>query len=186
MRKLSILVLATMIPLAACDDEVGPTEWSATPDTVTLFSLDEAAYQGLPGGFDFFNRRAVVVEMPSSTGQWDVALTGLGDTLYVTPASAFSGISAATGVVVMDAASLEEVRRAPRGEAFITDRPVPLQTDKVYIVRTRVVPVGFGISCARYAKFRPVELDGVAGILKFEYARNPNCNDRDLVPPNDN
>lgn len=185
MRKLSFLVLATVISLAACSDETGPDNWSAAPDTATIFSLEEPAFQGLPGAFDFYTLRPRVVEQPSATGQWDVALTGLGDTLFITPAGAFPEISSSAGVAVIEAESLEEVRRAPRGDGFITDRSVPLRTDRVYVVRSRVVPVGLGLTCVRYAKFRPVELDEEAGTLRFEYARNPNCFDRDLIPPND-
>jgi hypothetical protein len=62
---------------------------------------------------------------------------------------------------------------------------VPIQPGRVYIVRSRresCFTFGVGV---RYAKLKALDVDPVAGTFRFEVARNPNCNDRALVPPED-
>ena len=63
--------------------------------------------------------------------------------------------------------------------------PVPLVAGDVYIVRSRRASCGGVSSGYRYAKLRPVEINVAAGTYTFEIVRNPYCDDRSFVPPED-
>jgi hypothetical protein len=76
------------------------------------------------------------------------------------------------------------VTEAPRDTAAYSQSPVQLRTDVVYVLRSRRAPCGF-TSGHRYAKMQPIELDHARGIYRFAVVRNPYCDDRALVPPQD-
>jgi len=55
-----------------------------------------------------------------------------------------------------------------------------------YVIRSRREACGaFGGTGVRYAKMKALALDAMAGSFRFEVVRNPYCNDRRLIPPED-
>jgi len=180
---LSFPILALAALVAGCDDQFGPSDWVIVRDTVELYSLNRSDYQGLPAGFDFVTPRPVIIESINEARQWDVALTEGEGGLHFTPAGAFPNIDTRPAIAVLPDADFEELDKAPRdGDIYTSTESVTLETDRVYVVRTRNLPI-IGQRCVRYAKVRPIAVDTEAGILRFEFIRNPNCNDRALVPP---
>jgi len=67
------LLILLVLPVAACDDDLGPQFWVAVEDTVVLFSVAREEYTGLPAAYDFLNREPVRIEL-ASAGSWDIAL----------------------------------------------------------------------------------------------------------------
>ena len=181
--------LLTLIPLltAGCDDEF-TQEWFASPDTTLLFSLSRPELLGRPSAFDFFAATSglsgipVVVETPTATGQWDVALTDQTGGLALVPASAFVGLNSRAGIATMTGTTFDGLREAPGDTARYSRAAVVVQLNTVYVVRTRRDGCGFG-SGSRYAKLEAVAIDRTAGTLTFRAITNPICNDRKLIPP---
>jgi hypothetical protein len=61
--------------------------------------------------------------------------------------------------------------------------PLPLVAGDVYIVRSRRASCGGASGGYRYAKLRAVEINVVAGTYTFEIVRNPYCDNRSFIPP---
>lgn len=185
-RRLAILAVV-LLPLggvAACDDNPFDVTWTANPDTVLLYSLARPELN-LPSAFDFVptNRRTVRVERPGASGNWDVALDAGADggLVFLTPPAL--GIDARSGIVPRPGVGFEELSEAPADTAqYSFSEPVPVEEGRVYVVRTRRARGGFGRLCAFFGKFEPVEVDAEAGVMRFVYDVNPDCNDRSLVP----
>ncbi|HEX7050270.1 MAG TPA: hypothetical protein VF188_08730 [Longimicrobiales bacterium] len=191
MHRLSLLTLAVVVAAAAatgCDDEFGPSDWSPVPDTVALYSLSRAEYQGLPSAVDITDEPVFghVVEAPGQTGGWDFVLEELDGVLAFSPAGALSGIPAGPGIAVDSTTGFDAIIRAP-GDTAAYHRldSVPVSASVVYVARSRVVPTFFGARCVRFAKFRTVEIDPARGIVTIEVVNNVNCNDRSLIPPDE-
>jgi hypothetical protein len=181
--KLPILVLAAAG--AACDDSLGPRTWDATPDTAVLYSLSRVELLGRPSAYDFVQLVRVAIEEPGATGAWDIALGEEGDAFVVIPSSAFPGISSRAGVGETTNQTLAELTRAPGDSASYSQRPVRVRQGAVYVVRTRREQcIGFGAG-VRYAKFQVISIDPAAGTVRIAAVRNPYCNDRALVPPDE-
>jgi hypothetical protein len=182
-RILRYFILVVALAQTACDDPFGPRAWFAVPDTVLLHSLSRPELIGQASAFDFVSELRVPVEAPGVTGQWDIALVDEGGGLALVPAGAFGGFSSRAAIAVTSAQQLVDVLEAPRDTAAYRSTAVRIQPNVVYVVRTRRSDCGFGTSGFRYAKLRAVEIDPGSGRLRFEYVRNPFCNDRSLVPP---
>jgi len=182
-RATALALVAAAGLAAACDDGFGPIRWEATPDTATLYSLARPELLGLPSAYDFVNLLPVRVESPGATGQWDVALTEEAGTLALLPAGAVGTLPARAGIAVMRGRPFEAVDRAPGDTAaYERRRPVPVETGVVYVVRTAP---RISSGCTYFAKVQPLVVDAVAGLFRFVVVRNPLCNDRALVPPED-
>ncbi|HSH45442.1 MAG TPA: hypothetical protein VK966_06285 [Longimicrobiales bacterium] len=173
-----LFLIAVSLLFSGCDDAFGPQPWGFFPDTADLYSLARPEYIGQPGAYDFLNLAPVVVEairgVPAS---FDVAITEAADgTFRLVPGGAFTGFSITPGLVVDSTGTFEGIEEAPR-DGYTVDEPLVADTTVVYIVRSRDA----GTRCVRYGKLEVLELrdDGVAVIRAI---RNPNCNDRDLVP----
>ena len=62
------LICAAAVSMVACDDPFDLDEWTATTDTIQVFSLSRAELIGQPAAYDFVTRVLRLVESPSSAG----------------------------------------------------------------------------------------------------------------------
>lgn len=179
-----LLVGAAALPIVACDDDLGLGEWTDTPDTTTIFSLSREDLIGRPSAYDFINHLLVEVESPGATGNWDVALRHEGSQLALVPAGGFEGQVSRAGLALMTGTTFEELREAPDDTARYTTRPVLIQPGQVYAVRTRRAPCSFS-NAVRFGKLKIIDVNPELGTVTFTSIVNPFCNDRDLIPDED-
>lgn len=172
------------VALGACNDQFGPRFWNATPDTVVMYSASRAEYLGFRSALDIATDPVATlpIEAPGLTGNWDVALADDAGGLAFVPAIAFDGFSRARIAVMPAGTVFDELERAPSDTIAYTATAVQLQEGRVYVIRSRRAPCGFNAGF-RYAKVMPVEIDNAAGILRFAIVRNPYCDNRSFVPP---
>lgn len=185
-RTLYALSIALLLgALAACGKNPFAVTWTASPDTVLLYSIDRPELN-LPSAFDFYpaHRYTVAVEAAGATGNWDLALGTEGDSLvFLTPEALGANVSAA--ITTFPGMSLDELTEAPSDSAaYSYEDPVPVRAGTAYVVRTRVNVSTYGARCAYYAKLYPLEVNPDQGTVRFVYDVNPSCNDRSLVPDN--
>jgi hypothetical protein len=184
-RLLHSITLLLAVACTACGDSFGPRFWDPTPDTVVVYSLTRSELLGRPSAFDAVLLRRVLLESPGATNAWDFALTEDGTGFFMAPAGAFDGIDSRAGIATMGPGSLEELREAPRDTARFSAAPVAIEPGTIYVLRTRREScAGFGTGVF-YAKLEAIEIDAIAGSYRFAIVRNPLCNDRALVPPED-
>lgn len=171
-----------MVLSAGCkSNPLGLTNWSgALPDTVTLYSLSRPNYLGLPSAYDFVGLTTVQVENPAETGNWDIALgedsTGL---VFLLP-DVFAFESTNARILPVKGGSLDSLLKAPKAKYDST--VVPIRTDDLYVVQSRVSTNVYGLSCVYYSKLKPLVVDTTTGKLVFIFLSNPNCNDSSLKP----
>jgi hypothetical protein len=176
-----VLACAAVLPIVACDDDLGLDDWSATPDTTTIFSLSRVDLIGRPSAYDFIGHIPVEVESVGATGNWDVALRHEGSQLALVPAGGFEGQTSRAGLALMPNVTFEDLGEAPGDTAAFTREPVMVQEGQVYVVRTRRASCGFTTG-VRYGKLKIIAVDPAAGTLRFASLVNPFCNDRNLIP----
>jgi hypothetical protein len=180
------VVLALVLSTAACgDDDFGVIDWAAVPDTSLLYSASRPDLLQMPAGFDFVNLQRVVIESERSVGTWDIVLLEQDGVFQLAAESFVTGSDSRAGIATTSATTLEEVREAPSDTASFKRTPVPIQPGAVYVVRTRRSQCFTLDSGVRYGKLRALVVDAVAGTFEFEVVRNPNCNNRSLVTPDD-
>lgn len=174
------LLLATL-GLGACGDDPFDIEFVENPDTALLFSLDRPELN-LPAGFNFQDRRPVVIETPGSTGQWDVALdTRNGELVFVLPETL--GIPSRARLAMLPGMSFGEVMEAPRDTAaYNAEEPLPVREDAVYVIQTDTRRCNAFQSGVFYGKLEPLEVDAAAGTVQFVFDVHRVCNDRSLAP----
>lgn len=186
LRTLCALAIAALV-LTGCEDPYGPEDWEAVPDTVDLFSLNRQEYQGLPSAYDLlggFNGQRLPVELPGATGNWDFVLTESDGRLQLSPAGVHKELNSGAGIAPLAEYDFESVKSVPaRASRYTDSEPVDLEVGRVYAVRSRRYFGYLGESCFQYGKLAPIEIDNDAGVLRFEIIRNPNCNDRSMIPP---
>jgi hypothetical protein len=177
-RAARVPLLAAVLALAACDDELIDPTWLAAADTAILFSLARPELE-LESAFSFTDRTTVPIEQPGTATAWDVALdTRTGQLVLLTPNAL--GINSRARIAALPGQTFDLVQEAPADTLLYTaTMPVPLQLNAVYVVRTGARTGG----CSSYAKLQPLAIDVVAGRLEFKYDTNPFCNDRRLSPP---
>jgi hypothetical protein len=184
-RQYSWIPLVAVLTAAACDDPFGPQLWDATPASMTLYSASRAEYVGLVSAVDVVSQPVspVAIEAPGATGNWDfVLLDGPDGLMFSSSSEAFEGAPTGARIAVITNTSFLDVTEAPSDTAAYSRGPVPLRTDVVYVIRSRRAGCGF-TSGVRYAKLQPIEVDPVAGTFRFAIVRNPYCEVRSLVPP---
>ena len=183
MRR-ALLMLFVVFPLVACEDEFGPQDWVARPDTITLYSLSRAEYLNRGSAIDFRNGTPRPVEASLIQGEWDAVLIEQNNQLYLAPAGWFQGVESRAAIgTPAGVTNLEAYERAPSDTAAYSKAPVLMRTGQVYVVRTRLQSCGFG-SGVFYGKFEVLEPNIADGTLRFRSIVNDaNCNDRDLIPP---
>lgn len=177
-----LLALGVVVSTASCGDDPFAVRWVATPDTVTLFSLARPELN-LQSGFDFRNRTAVVVEAPTSTGSWDVAVDTRQGRIVMLPAAVL-GVDSRAAIVPMPDVTYDELIEAPADTSvYIQDEAVSVELGSIYVIRTRRSVGSFGSRCFYYAKMKPLAADPAAGTFTFFYDAARVCNDRRLIPP---
>lgn len=178
-------LLGALLSLAACGDDFGPSRWSAVPDTTLIYSASRPDLIRQPSAFDVVNLSRVIIEGGGATGNWDIVLLEQNGTFVMAPERVLTGSDSRSGIARTNATTLEEVREAPGDTASFTREPVAIQEGSIYILRSRRASCfGFGTGIF-YAKLEALEVDPAAGTYRFAVVRNPNCNDRALIPPED-
>ena len=184
-RTCTLAALGAALVLAGCDDSLGPGNWDASVDTVALFSIERPELQGLPGAFDFVNDRARVLEDLGAGTEWDIALADSpgGGFELITPGT-LEGQEPSAGIARVDTQTFEALQQAPRDSArYERTEPVPLVPGIVFVVRSRP-DIRFS-NCERFAKVELVDSEPGLGTARIRYTRNPFCDDRALVPPDE-
>lgn len=185
-RSLRRLLPLVVVFTAACEDPFGPRTWVATPDTVWIYSASRPEYLGFASAVDITSSPvlALPIEAPSVTGNWDFTIIEESGELKLAPASFFAGLESRARISELPNRTLESVTEASRDTTTYTVNPVPLVAGTVYVIRSRRASCGLS-SGVKYAKLRPVEINEAEGTLRFEIVRNPYCDDRSFVPPED-
>jgi hypothetical protein len=184
-RRTAILTPLLVLLVAACNDALGPQTWSDVPEEFVIFSATRPELLGRPAAFDFISLSLLRVESLGTTGQWDAVLAEQAGEYVLVPASAFPGAAETRAAIApVTAGSLADVLEAPRDTAAFRSVAVPIEVGGIYVVRTRrEFCVEFGTAGVRYAKMQILAIDDVAGTVHFAVTRNPFCNTRALVPP---
>lgn len=184
MRIFRIFLPALLvISAAACNDTLGPTNWDATPDTVTLYSASRPELTGYHSGFDFTTPGAVTVESVGAASAFDILLTEQSGHFALAPAGALTGQSNRAGLARVSASSLAAVAEAPKDTAAYQQlAPIQVQSGDLFVVRSRRVNCIYTTG-SYYAKLQVISTDPTAGTLKFAYVRNPYCSNQSLIPP---
>lgn len=184
--RIAAAVALLTAALSACGSDPFSYQWSDIPDTAQIYSLARPELN-LESGFSFYDGYGLVVELPASTGRWDVALDTEGGQLVLLP-PAVLGISARAKIAALPGMAYADVTQAPGdgqdNSPYVDDQPVPVEAGTIYVIRTNLRPGSFGSACTYYAKMEPLTIDVAAGTLTFRYVTNPICNNRDLIPPN--
>jgi hypothetical protein len=178
-------LFALPLLFAACNDDFGPGDWSAVPDTTVLYSASRPEHLRRPSAFDFVSLARVAIEGSAATGAWDFVVLEDDGGFVMVPEGALLGTTSRAGIATTTESTLEAVRTAPNDTAAFRRVPVAIQEGAVYIMRSRRTTCSFFGSGVYYAKIRALEVNAAAGTFEFEVVRNPNCNDRDLIPPDD-
>lgn len=177
-----LLALASFVAGGCEDDPFGLDDWEARPDTLLLYSLARPELN-LPSAVNLYRGFTVVVESPSATGNWDLALdTDDGRLVFLTPLAL--GVASQARIAAFPGMSYDDVRRAPSDTTSFApaEQPVPVELGTTYVIRTSEYRDLFGRSCVFYAKLQPLEADVAAGTVRFMTDANPNCRELDLVP----
>ena len=183
MRFNRFLLLIPALLSGACDDSFGPQFWDPRPDTVLLYSVSRPELLGFPSAFDAVQLRRLPIEAPAATGTWDFALAEQGGEFVMVPAGALGGVASRAGLAPVQADSLGGIREAPGDTARFSSEPVAIEPGAFYVLRTRRdACLGFGVG-VRYAKLHALSVDPALGTFRFAVVRNPFCNDRRLIPP---
>lgn len=185
MRTSPWLVVVAATVVAGCDDDLGPRDWDATPDTVLLWSLERPDLLGFPSGFDFIGSQRIIVESPAASGRWDLVVTEEDGTLAFTPPGWFPNLAEGPAVAEITDQAFDELERVPSDIELRTDVRMPLEVGGVYVLRTRteICDIRGFTAGPRYARIHVLDIDVDAGTVTFEYVDNPICNNRSLVPP---
>jgi hypothetical protein len=182
--RMAMLVALTTVAGTACDDDpFGLDDWTANPTQLLVYSLARPELN-LPSGANLYQKFTLRLESPGSTGNWDIALdTRDGQLVFLGPNAL--GLDSRVRIATVPDSNFDDVRRAPSDStAYVSDEPVPVALNTVYVVRTNLYPGPFGGQCSFYSKLEPLEVDEEQGTVIFVVDTNPLCNDLDLVPPN--
>ena len=178
-----LVIAAAVLPMVACEEDLGLDNWTAFVDTTTIYSLSRAELLGRPSAYDFFNQAADEVETPSATGSWDFALLDSGNQLVLLPAGGFQGNTSRAGLALITGTTFEDLREAPSDTARYSKTAAAVQVGQVYAVRTRRDQCSF-VSGVRFGKMKIIAVDPTAGSVTFASIVNPYCNERLLIPDN--
>ncbi len=188
LRLTRLPLLAAAVFTAACDDPFANPAWSDVPDTVTVFSAYRPEYAGMPSAINLTGNflSLVAIEDLGAATEWDFMLGDAAGALLWIPSSVVPGQEdSRSSIAAMDASSLDEVTRAPEPTADrYTKEPVALEEGAVYVLRSRRSSTCY-VRGSNYAKMKVIALDFALGTAELEIVRNPYCDNRDLVPPDE-
>ncbi len=175
-------IAVAFLTMVACDDDPYAIRWSINPDTVRLYALSRPE-PNLVSGYDFFPRRAVRIEAPTTGDDWDLAVD-IRDGQFVWLPPGALGLPSEAAVAILEGETFESATEAPGDTArYTSDAPVPIRTGQIYVIRTRRHPGIFGTLCNYYGKIEPLATDFGSGSVYFQFDVSQACNDRDLIPP---
>ena len=180
--RIAAVVAALAVALTACGRDPFSIQWSDTPDSAKIYSLERPELN-IATAFGFYDGLGFAVESPTATGRWDAALDTRDGELVLLPPGAL-GITSQARIATIPNTALADVTEAP-GDAnmYTADEPVPLVAGTVYVIKTAARPGSFGATCSYYSKMEPIDIDLTEESLSFRYVTSPICNNRDLVPP---
>lgn len=185
MIRVNKRLLLLLVPIvAACDDGLGPQFWNATPDTMVIHSASRSEYLGIPSAIDVTADPILPLPIEASgvTGNWDFMLAEDAGGLLLVPASVLPAIDSRARIAVLQGQDFDSLNEAPRDTALYSAAAVQLRPNTVYVIRSRRSNCGFSTGY-RYAKLKPVDINATLGTLRFAIVRNPYCDDRSFVPP---
>jgi len=181
------LLFCLFLPVfGACDDGLGPRFWDDTPDTLLIHSVSRSEYVGLASAVDLSADPVtpLPIEVPGLTAGWDFALADEGGGLVLLPGSVVPGTASRARIALLQGGDFDTLEEAPRDTVLFSATAVPVRSDAVYVIRSRRANCGFSTGY-RYAKVKPVEINVARGTLRFAVVRNPYCDDRSFVPPDE-
>ena len=181
--RLGVSGLALVVG-TACDDGFGPQVWSDTPDTLTIYSITRPELLGRASGVDVASLRLVVLESAGGTAAWDFALAEEEGGFVLLPQAAVPGLDSRAGIVAVSETTLDDVVQAPEDADAFLQTGIDVEIGQVYVVRSRRVQCELGTG-VYYGKMKALALDAPSGTFRFEIVRNPYCNNRSLIPPED-
>ena len=185
LRRLRLAALGLALLLgAACDDGFGPRVWADTPDTLTIYSITRPELLGRASGVDLVSLRLVVLESSLEVGGWDFALGEQDGEFVILPQAVVPGLESRAGIARVTETSLDQVLEAPADPDVFQQGPLEIEIGQVYVLRSRRTSCELGTG-VYYGKMKALALDEASGTLKLEIVRNPYCNDRSLIPPED-
>ena len=180
-RNFGLAIAASLGALSSCGEDPVTIQWSANPDTVQLYALSRPE-PNLLSAFDFYNRIPKRLESVTTGNQWDL-VTDVQDGQFVWLPPGSLGISSDAALATIEGETFESAARAPSDTArYVKDEPIPIQADRIYVIRTRRFQGNFS-TCNYYGKIEALEMDPVAGTIRFQFDVNRVCNDLALIPP---
>jgi hypothetical protein len=180
---LTVLLVVASVVTSSCGSDPFAYKWTASKDTVLLYSLARPEFN-LYSGFNFYQRTRVRIEAATSTGTWDMAVDTRNGQIVLLPPGAL-GVTSKARITVVSGKTFDEVTDAPADTMVYTaNDPVPVSKGNIYVVRTGQSIGAYGTPCVYYAKLEPVDIDATDGTLSFAFDSSPVCNDRRLIPPN--
>lgn len=185
-RAIRLPLLAAAFSMTACDDPFANQPWSAVPDTLTLFSAARDDYAGIPAALNIAGSSVsvVAIDQAGAAAEWDFLLNEEEGALVLVPSGIVPGLESRAGLFRSDETTLEAVTRAPSGSDSYSSEAVALELNAIYVLRSRRAGCGF-TSGSNYGKMKVVALDVALGTAQLAVVRNPYCDDRDLIPPED-
>ena len=175
-------LLLLVLTASGCGGSDALLTWTASPDTVLLYSLSRPE-MNLLSAFSFRDRSTVRIETAGSSFSWDIALDTRGGQLVLLAPGAL-GIQSRARVARLPGMTFDDIIDAPEDSLLYSQtEPVVLDLNSGYVVQTDLRTSPFGGTCVFYAKLQPLTIDVVAGSLKFVFDASPLCNDPMLVPP---
>jgi len=178
---LRALAIVASVVAPACGDDPFTVTWTENPDTVQLYAISRPELN-LFSAFDFYTRIPKRLESASTGDLWDL-VTDVRDGQFVWLPAGALGITSEAAVATVEGETFESAARAPSDTArYVDDEPVPVRTDRIYVIRTRRVRGSFS-TCNHYGKIEALETDPVAGTIRFRFDVNRICNDLALIPP---
>lgn len=188
LRSIRLPLLAAALLTAACDDPFANPAWSDRPDTVIVFSAYRSEYAGMPSAVNLTGNflSLVAIDDLGAASEWDFMLGEDASGMLWVPSSVVPGQSdSRSSIARVDATNLDEVTRAPEpGGDRYTREPVTLEVGAVYVLRSRRSNTCY-VRGSNYAKMKVVGLDAALGTAEIAIVRNPYCDNRDLVPPDE-
>jgi hypothetical protein len=184
MTRTLCLVGLLGLALSACGRDPFEIDWTENPQEHVLYALDRDELNQFTA-FDMILKARVVLEDPQTEGDWDFAVDREGAGMVFLP-PAVLGLTTRAAIAPIPNSEYEDVTVAPADTLlYVEDEPVPIALGTVYVVRTRFDSGPFGRVCQFFGKVEPLEIDPVAGVVRFLQDTSPDCNNRRLIPPDD-
>ena len=166
--------------IVACESRLNlpPATQLNILDTVRIYALQGTPI-AQPSGFHLPTRRVMRTDQPGFDIAFDI---DAGGTPLMYPAGAL-GLPAEAGILKMTS-TFDETTTAPSSTTFVTDKPLAIPPETVFVVRSAPFGGDCGLTGAlpRYGKFRAISLDIATRSVALEIVVNVNCGYRDLRP----